>query len=610
MDATVATPTAGRHYYTRAAFRWEATPSSNGTIFQSSTAASGGGTILWSLDLTSADNFRLKDQGGSTLASVAASTSTWFVIEIHWMIPTTGSSGNITVELKVDGDLKYSSTTVQTALRDTVSFLQVGNYSGVNRIIRVDDFALNDDQGASVHTTWCGHNGKIVLLKPVADIALDSWLGGAGGGSNIFGAVDNTPPTGAAVGASSTDSTQIEDTANNSTDEYEATLAKYTDSVASGGGGMASTDVPVYGRYIARGGYNGTTSRTLGVRGISNPDSVLEATGGSGTTAAAAEPTGWTTIGAGVNDMSGVALGTAPTMKVRKGTATTVACTYDFMGLMVEYAPLLTQAVPDTLSLSDSLVKKPVVQSADTVSLSDSLVKKPVLNKADTAALADALVKKPVVKPADTLSVADAVSKGIGVGIADTATLAEALSKVVVKPLADNLALNDALFKFMGLTVNDSVGLADALRQGLQLKVEDTLALSDVLSKAVTIRVNEVLSAVDLLDLVNSKYLAIADSITLADALAKSSAKPLSDSVGIADVLSLRPSIRLADSIGLDDSLAKSFGKGIADSIGLADLLRLPYRPHVYRSLFPGRRPTRTLHAVRRAIRTLWPSPR
>lgn len=251
--------------------------------------------------------------------------NTWYVLELSW-VPSTGATA-----WRING-ISQGSTTGQTGSSGTWNAnLAVRNNVATSSAADVyyDDFAVNDDSGAN-QNSWPGM-GQLVLLLPTADSARTGFTNGAAGTTGLWDATNNTPPVGVASG-SSTATSQIKDATSSTTDNYQATLQTYS----AAGVPAGATIVLVQG--IANHGNSTTTSRTDGVQVLTNP-TVAEATGATGTVAAATFPTGWTTLKTTVSYSPSVTLGTAPTMEFRKGTASTDVAMCDLMGLYVEFIP-------------------------------------------------------------------------------------------------------------------------------------------------------------------------------------------------------------------------------------------------------------------------------
>ena len=266
---------------------------------------------------------------GPTLA-----LNTWYVLE--WQHNLSTGAG----QFWVDG-VSYGTYTADVATAGTpliILYCPTGASGG--HLMWFDDWAINDDQGTSQNGR-IGNQGKIVLLKPISDNARTGFTDGAGGTTSLFSALDNAPPVGVVL-ASAVAASQIKDATSNTTDNYVANLAAYSTAVASGGGGIAAADQITLVQGVVQHGNSSASSRTNGLTVVANP-AIAEATGTTGTTAAGAMPTGWTTLKSAVTYAPSVTKGTSPTVKFRKGTASTDSSMADFLGLYVEYIPVLPQ---------------------------------------------------------------------------------------------------------------------------------------------------------------------------------------------------------------------------------------------------------------------------
>lgn len=274
--------------------------------------------------------------------------NTWHRIELGCRMQ---SAANDDYELFLDGvSLASAQSAMGTVAPDLLYIGPTAAVAGTPATFWVDDVAMNDDTGAS--QTGRPGDGKIVLLKPVSDGTRVGWVGGAGGTVNLFSAVDNTPPIGVAVGAASTDLTQIEDATNNATDTMIFNCAAYTTALGSGGGGLGASDTVTLTQAVAAGGSASITSRTLAVRSESNPGAdASEGTVATGTTTAGTWPAGWTTARGSVNYAPSLTLGNTAGVRIRKGTASTTAMTYGLVGLYVEYVPAAATTPVDGVPL-------------------------------------------------------------------------------------------------------------------------------------------------------------------------------------------------------------------------------------------------------------------
>jgi hypothetical protein len=190
--------------------------------------------------------------------------------------------------------------------------------------------ALNDSTG-STNNTWVGEHGVVCLL-PTADSADGNWTAG-GGGTSLFPAVDNVPPVGLATGASSTDTSQIENASNSVPSNADLTMQSYT----AAGVGSDQTIKALY-TIIAQGSSSTTGSDTMTHELVSNPAVAANGTN-SVDIVAGTYPSGWNRGQGTITEDPTVTLGTAPVMRVTKTGAVTRIHTVCFMGIMVSYSP-------------------------------------------------------------------------------------------------------------------------------------------------------------------------------------------------------------------------------------------------------------------------------
>lgn len=278
---------------------------------------------------------------GSASASIA--DGTWHRIEIKHVYD---ASGNVTAaELRLDG------ATVQTwtgsSNLGTTASIRAGwvTAPGANTVFYVDDFAINSSGGAS-NNTWCG-DGKVVLLKPVADSAVGgSWTDSGASATGLFGSVDNEPPTGIADTTTNAGH-QIRNAGANTS--YDAQLGAYSDAVASGGGGMKTLDIVNAVIPVVTAASIVVTGAKTGSFGIVSNPAITNRVFTGGTSAAAnfwsgsaagTYPTGWRWEVGTLTEAPSVTLGTKPVARltITGGTTSRVALSC-CIGLYVEFTP-------------------------------------------------------------------------------------------------------------------------------------------------------------------------------------------------------------------------------------------------------------------------------
>jgi hypothetical protein len=201
----------------------------------------------------------------------------------------------------------------------------------------MDDAAVNNTSGTD-QSDYPG-DGNVVPLFPVSDNARGAnWTGGAGGTTNLFDAIDNTPPVGATFNGTNT--SQIINAASDTTGNYDANLTDYLTA------GIRAADTITLVQPLWALGCSSATATNMARLLVSNPQS----NGGTESTQSTGSIAG--TYGSAWRQPSNIShtvyspsvtLGTQPVIRLGKRTATTRVVGACFMGAYVEYIP----AIPD-----------------------------------------------------------------------------------------------------------------------------------------------------------------------------------------------------------------------------------------------------------------------
>lgn len=320
--------TAGRSYFARIWFRFSANPSVDTEI----AAWSSGTNYQEVVKLTTAGKIQGTD--GSTLTGVLA-VDTWHCLEIKLVFTSITSWAS---EVRVNGTVLNTRGSHNPG-SITPNRFSFGNYQGRSHgmTLRVDDWAVNDDQG-SAQTSYPGTTEKILLSLPTADSAVGAdWK--LGDLSNPSGAahnsVDNVPPVGAAdAGAAA--GAQIRDAVANIGDpaaSADLTCQSYTAAGAPSGATITATQA------IAAFALAGAAvARAMGITTVSNPADGTEPSVTNGN-AAAAYPTGFARLPGAVQTAPSVTLGTAPVVRVAKRGSTSSTRIVCAVGLYFGYEP-------------------------------------------------------------------------------------------------------------------------------------------------------------------------------------------------------------------------------------------------------------------------------
>jgi hypothetical protein len=279
--------------------------------------------------LNSDGTLEVFDGATSRGSSSALSTNTWYWI--GWR----SSAGTSVDLLQVDGVTVVTGTVADSGNGQLIGFSGT-EASAVDAYI--DDYILDDAAFLAP--------SKVDIALPISDNTRTNVTGGAGGTTNLWDAVNNTPPAGVAS-ASETNTTNIEFPAS-LTESYIANLETYTTlGIASGDTVIATRGIIRHGEDIATGTKNGTYVGTTNPTQTDNTAFTFGNDGG----AHGAETGLWVTLNGTIVASPSVTLGTSPTIQVDRASQTRVGC-IDFMGMLVAWTPA---AAADRVPYSTSM---------------------------------------------------------------------------------------------------------------------------------------------------------------------------------------------------------------------------------------------------------------
>jgi hypothetical protein len=321
--------TLGRTYNVRAYFRWSVLPTSDSVILavRDFTLSA---LIRWFWTNSTGTLDLEVGPGLAVQASFTPVTGVWYRIEAYVSI---GSGAVDTWGGAINGGILASGS--GASISDNVPTNLVFQ-PGTGATARYDDIAVNDSTGAAQNAL--PGEGKVVLLLPISDNARAAlWTGGAGGTTNLWDAVNNTPPVGLAS-ASATNTSQIEHAggAAGTTDAYDANMT----TPATAGIGASDTIncalfMEVDGEDIATG------TKLLNFEVLSNPviASPGNVTAGNDGGAEGTYPTLWVVRRSAPVYGSALTVGTSPVMRARRPETVSRVASVCFMGIYIDYTP-------------------------------------------------------------------------------------------------------------------------------------------------------------------------------------------------------------------------------------------------------------------------------
>lgn len=328
------TMVASTSYWSRAYMRFDNLPASTVSIFAQQAAPA--------IRLTSGGVFQLWDmvtvaQVGSDGPTIVAGDGAWHRIELKVVVDATPVM--TLMEASVDGVIFASVSVSHGFSGNAVPLAGWATTPGANKVCYVDDYALNDSTGAA-QNSYPGE-GSIVMLFPTGDSAKGTgWTNDAGTTTNLFDAVDNTPPVGIADTTASTGLHQIRNATSNANVSYDATMTSYQ-SAGLGPNDTVTVVVPL----IVTGAPTGTGAKQGTVGVVSNP-TIANVALGSPTAgaffrdvAAGTYSSGWKLSLGTTTYNPTVTRATSPVMRVTQVTSSTRVSMVAFMGMYVEYIP-------------------------------------------------------------------------------------------------------------------------------------------------------------------------------------------------------------------------------------------------------------------------------
>ena len=326
--------TNGRYYYFRGYIRLSsADGQANIPIFAQRNS---GGTSQLEVRLNASNQLQLYNANsaaniGSPSFTLAASQ--WYKMEVGIMVFGSGTL-NCFAELRINGNV-IATSAVQTFSTTALGGLRFGwptTAPTASEQIWFDDIALNDNQGAN-QNTWCG-DGQVYLLLPTADNARGAnWYNDNAATTNMYAALDNTPPIGLAHSTANAANVQDYNVTASLTDpasKLDLTMQTYT-----AAGISASEVIKVIVANVST-ATNAATARAHNAYILSNPAETAPSTFNTPASIAGTYPTNWAHTFRTVLYNSTPTRGTAPVLTIHKEVANAAAILACFAGITVE----------------------------------------------------------------------------------------------------------------------------------------------------------------------------------------------------------------------------------------------------------------------------------
>lgn len=348
VDISTTTPTT-KIAFVRGYFYFANLPSITTTIlrpaFGTFTGAGGTKHVCVRVDTTGHLIANVDDQNSIT-STTALITGQWYRIECKVTIQTTATNIIGTVNAVFVDGADFSLTATKSQAGTTISLAPLFGWvlaPGANLICYVDDVAWNDDQGAN-QNSYPGA-GKCVLLVPISTNAVATkWTDNDGTQTNMWQGAANLPPAGIAA-ATSPSHKYIKHAggAAGTTDAFDANMKSYSTA------GLVAGDTIAVIQFIGTDGEEVTTgTKLLNYEVLSNPviASPGNVTAGNDGGLQGVYNTGptWIHHRSAMSYSPSVTLGTSPVMRVRRPETATRVPSVCFMGMYVDYIPVVTSS--------------------------------------------------------------------------------------------------------------------------------------------------------------------------------------------------------------------------------------------------------------------------
>jgi hypothetical protein len=247
----------------------------------------------------------------------------------------------------------------------------------------------------------------------------------------------------------------------------------------------------------------------------------------------------------------------------------------DTLTLSESIVKKLNKTNADTLTSTDSAIRKPVKNQADTLTSADAMAKNNQLNKSDAVTSNDALTKNPVKILIDSLAGSDAISKKPSLQRADTITTSDSMTyfKLLLVNLADTLTSSDAIIKAIGRKPSDNITLSDVSLRNYVKKLADTIVTSDGMPHTATfhLQINDTITGTETMQRRVAKFLA--DTVLMTDGPATTNhwTRTFSDNITAADTFRKTMTLQRSDALALAEIVVKAFIQKRSDTVILDD---------------------------------------
>ena len=233
----------------------------------------------------------------------------------------------------------------------------------------------------------------------------------------------------------------------------------------------------------------------------------------------------------------------------------------------------LTKSLSDTVSLSDSIIKKPGINKSDSISMSDTFINSFGLNKSDTISMSDVIIKNSGLAKSDVLNMADEALKSSGINKSDTINLSDSILKTPGLNKSDSVNLTDEIIKTSEINKADTINLTDSFSKVASFlrSFSDTINLSDTILKNIGLSLSDTINLSDNFNAIITLILSLNDTVSMSDSISKEVDLSKEDAINLTDEIIKSFGLNESDTVNLSDIISKSIEINKSDTVNLSD---------------------------------------
>lgn len=232
-----------------------------------------------------------------------------------------------------------------------------------------------------------------------------------------------------------------------------------------------------------------------------------------------------------------------------------------------------TQSLPETITMTDSLVKQGTKLLKETATMTDAIIKSTIRKLTETITMTDVLTPLHILLGnfTETFTVTDTLTRQTTKLATEVITMTDALAKKTSRLFSETLTMTDTVLKQLARTLTESITMSDVLSSFIShfKTLTENITITDTLTKLTSRLFTEATTITDTLLKQGQKLLT--EAITVSDTLTKQSVKALSEVITLTDALAKRSARLIAESFTVADTLLKQATKTLTEAFTATD---------------------------------------